>query len=148
MLVFDNKASGDQLEEIFRDKYVIVFADNINKVLVCQTQVTYIPIESFQAVFLKCSELVGQYGIQRFIFDKRSLRAFHQPSMEWYFVIWKQEMFHLHGLRVHRKILPPEPWFQKCVEAGRNEIEQKHPKNVFSKLDIAYARDLAEALRM
>ncbi|EMR01650.1 hypothetical protein [Cesiribacter andamanensis] len=119
-----------------------------HQALICQTLAPYISIEAFKEIFSTCSSLVADRGIGRFIFDKRSLRAFHQPSMEWYFVEWKQEMYHAHGLRIHRKILPYEPWFKKCVEAGREEIYQKYPEAVFDKLDIRYTASIEEALRV
>ncbi|AHM60020.1 hypothetical protein D770_08795 [Flammeovirgaceae bacterium 311] len=146
MSVFQKEILEQHLAEVFRNEYIAVYIDSSKKILVCQTQASYIPIHTFKDSFLKCAGLIERGGVERFVFDKRSLRAFHQPSMEWYFVSWKQEMYKLHGLRVHRKILPPEPWFQKCVEAGRHEIELKHPANIFSKLDIGYTGSIAESL--
>jgi hypothetical protein len=107
-----------------------------------------VSIEVFQSSFLECSKIIADQGIRKFIFDKRSLRAFHQPSMEWYFVVWKQEMYHKWDLRQHRKILPVESWFQKCVEAGRSQIEQKYPNHIFNDLDIRYTSSIDEALRI
>lgn len=146
MTVFQQEILDQNLSEVFSNEFLAVFTDASKKILVCQTQASYIPIHTFKASFLQCAEFIAAGGVGRFVFDKRSLRAFHQPSMEWYFVSWKQEMYKLHGLRVHRKILPPEPWFQKCVEAGRHEIEQKYPANIFSKLDIGYTGSIADSL--
>ncbi|WP_224997953.1 hypothetical protein [Cesiribacter sp. SM1] len=148
MSAFQQEIVDQNLQQVFSNDYVAVYTDASKRVLVCQTLASYIPIHTFKASFLQCSGLIAKEGIERFIFDKRSLRAFHQPSMEWYFVNWKQEMYHEHGLRIHRKILPQEQWFQKCVEAGRHEIEQRHPENIFSKLDITYTGSIAEALHI
>jgi hypothetical protein len=147
MSAFQQEIQDQNLTQVFRNEYVAAYTDATKKILLCQTLASYIPIHVFKASFLQCSEQIAKEGVERFVFDKRSLRAFHQPSMEWYFVSWKQEMYHAHGLRVHRKILPPEQWFQKCVEAGRHEIEQKYPDNIFGKLDIGYTANIAEAFQ-
>jgi hypothetical protein len=36
--------------------------------------------------------------IEKIILDKRALHVFHQPSLEWYYVVWKEQM-HAYGLR-------------------------------------------------
>ncbi len=138
----------NKLKPVYENKFVSLFTDESKKALVCQTQAPYLSIEVFRSNFLQCSEIIGESNISKFVFDKRSLRAFHQPSMEWYFVVWKQEMYATWGLRQHRKILPAEPWFRTCVEAGRSEIEKKFPDNIFGQLDILYASTLEEALRI
>lgn len=128
------------------NQYARIYEDEGQKALICQIHSPYIPIEAFKSLFIESTTFIQQKGIRKFIFDKRNLRAFHQPSMEWYFVFWKQQMYHEWGLACHRKILPYEDWFKKCVEAGRHEIHQKYPDNVFHLLDIQYTNSLEEAL--
>ena len=116
------------------------------KIIVCELKSEYVPIEHFKDTFYRISELVKSGINQKFVFDKRSLRAFHQPSMEWYFLTWKKEMLG-HGLRVHRKVLPNEAWFKKSVMIARDQIAHNHPDNVLDQLDIQYCDSLEEALQ-
>lgn len=137
-----------QFSEQFSGRFASVYGDAGSGTLICQLHLSYIPIEDFKALFGVCSGLIRETPVSKFIFDKRNLRAFHQPSMEWYFVHWKQEMYHAHGLKVHRKILPYEAWFKTCVEAGRHEIAKKYPDTIIDQLDIRYASCIEEALRI
>ncbi|MEM9671919.1 MAG: hypothetical protein AAF992_04950, partial [Bacteroidota bacterium] len=113
--------------------------------IICELKSEYVPIEHFKDIFYKISELVKRGISQKFIFDKRALRAFHQPSMEWYFVVWKKEMYQ-HGLSLHRKILPDEPWFQKSVEIAKEQIVKNYPDTIVDKLDIRYCDSIQEAI--
>ncbi len=116
------------------------------KALLCELTDSYVPIERFRGIFLEMSEAIEGQDIDRFIFDKRHLRVFHQPSMEWYFIEWKKEMY-AKGMTTHRKILPKdEEWFEDAVKAGRALIREKHPDNIIDKLDIQYCNSVTEAL--
>lgn len=122
-----------------------VWTSNSGFVL-CEAISDYIPIEAFKELFGKNGEAIGRVGAEKFIFDKRRLRAFHQPSMEWYCVEWKKDMLEKHGLKVHRKILPPETWFQRAVEAGLSEIRERYSEHPLDDLDIVYVDSIADAL--
>lgn len=75
------------------------------------------------------------------------MKAFNQPSMVWYYVNWKDEVYKETGLRTHFKILPDIPWFKKSVEAGRKEIFTQYPDHpTLNILDVRYAGSLTEAL--
>ncbi|MEM6297839.1 MAG: hypothetical protein AAF740_04020 [Bacteroidota bacterium] len=116
------------------------------KTLLCELTDSYVPIERFRDIFMKMGEAVKGQEIERFIFDKRHLRVFHQPSMEWYFIEWKKSMYD-QGMVTHRKILPKgEDWFEDAVKAGRALIREKHPDNIIDKLDIQYCDSVTEAL--
>lgn len=134
-------------ETFFEDEYAHVLAVRENKAIICILKKEYVPINNFQDIFLKISELVIEGGFRKFIFDKRALKAFHQPSMEWYYIHWKQNMY-THGLEVHRKILPPEPWFRKTVALARNEIIDKYADTILTKLDIQYCESIEEAINL
>lgn len=112
--------------------------------LVVRATAEYIPSNEFKAVFDYAGKLVEQYRIKRLIFDKRELRVFDQPSMEWYFTEWKTQMSNL-GLKVHRKILPEDFAFRESVKVGHKSISQNHPQGKFHELDIQYADSLEEA---
>jgi hypothetical protein len=118
----------------------------VGNAMICELLVPYITIEKFQELFAALSDIVVKFGIVKFIFDKRSLRTFHQPSMEWYFVFWKEEMYKK-GLTIHRKILPVDKdWFAEAVLAGREYIKEKYPDCIAFKLDMAYVNSVEEGL--
>ena len=91
------------------------------------------------------SEFTEISKISHFIFDKRSLRTFHQPSMEWYFAIWKPSLKHK-GLVNHYKILPELEWFSKAVEAGKHEIFEKYGKDILSGISVTYINTIEEVI--
>ena len=130
---------------VFEERDAKVFANREERIVVCQLLSEYVPIDNFKNIFLKISEIIKQGGYKKFIFDKRSLRAFHQPSMEWYFLHWKNEMLE-YGVNQHRKILPPEKWFEKMVMIAKEQILKNNPTNVIEKLDIKYCNSIEEAI--
>ena len=107
---------------------------------------TYITIEEFKEVFNYIGSLVKASKISKLIFDKRQLGVFHQPSMEWYFVEWKETMFSL-GLKTHRKILPDNQVFIQSVKIGREKIAKNYPNGKFNQMDIAYATNMDDAIK-
>ncbi|MGF1534225.1 MAG: hypothetical protein ACFCUI_11015 [Bernardetiaceae bacterium] len=132
---------------IVEKKYGQAWVIPTHKSIVCELTDSYVPIEKFKEIFIEMSEKTKGQDIVRFVFDKRHLRVFHQPSMEWYFIEWKTEMYH-RGLIEHRKLLPQaEAWFTQAVKAGRALITEKYPDNIIEKLDIQYCETIADALR-
>jgi hypothetical protein len=128
----------------YRNAIVSIVEENPT-IAVVEATSTYIPIEQFKEVFNFISELIKEEKISKLIFDKRKLTVFHQPSMEWYFVEWKEKMFH-EGLATHRKILPTDEIFRQSVKIGREKINKMFPKGKFHQLDIGYADTLEEAI--
>lgn len=114
-------------------------------VALIETTTNYIPIEQFKEIFDATEKLIVENKITKLIFDKRSLRVFHQPSMVWYFVEWKGKMADL-GLINHVKILPDDEVFCHSVRIGRDEIEEKYPDARFHELAINYAVSLEDAV--
>lgn len=127
------------------EKYTRVWVNPVLKIIICELLVDYIPIEDFKAAFSQIGEIVKSGDYKKFIFDKRALRAFHQPTMEWYFIHWKKEML-THGLKIHRKILPNEKWFGKMVQIAKLQIIQNYPDNIIDQLDISYCDTIEEAI--
>lgn len=115
------------------------------KMAICSAQSDYIPISEFKNIFNAVTALLHNYPTQYLLFDKRQLRTFHQPSMEWYFAVWKQEAKSL-GLNYHFKILPELEWFEKAVEAGKHEIFQKYGKDVLNGIEVVYVNSVEEAI--
>ena len=113
---------------------------------VCVAEGEYIPIDSFQAIFLAVSGLIEKHPIRHFVFDKRQLRTFHQPSMEWYFAVWKPSVKAL-GLSNHYKILPELEWFEKAVQAGKFEIFKKYNQDILDGISIKYVSSVEEVVK-
>ncbi|EKB48801.1 hypothetical protein [Cecembia lonarensis] len=129
----------------FETRYARVYANDDQGMIICELLADYIPIEDFKETFKHISSIVEAGKFEKFIFDKRSLRAFHQPSMEWYFLNWKNKMLEL-GLQKHRKILPEEKWFEKMVMIAKEQILKNNPENIIHLLDIKYCDSIEEAI--
>lgn len=112
---------------------------------VCEVTAPYIPMVEFMDTFNTATRMFKEHDLRHFIFDKRSLRTFHQPSMEWYFVEWKPVVRDM-GMADHYKILPDEPWFHRCVEAGRSDILNNYPESMLDGISIVYVDSLEEAI--
>lgn len=129
----------------FEFRYAKVYANSEKGMIICELLTDYIPIDDFIYTFNQISAIVEAGKYEKFIFDKRSLRAFHQPSMEWYFLNWKNKMLEL-GLKKHRKILPEEKWFEKMVMIAKEQILKNNPENIIHLLDIKYCDSIEEAI--
>ena len=132
-------------EVAFEQRYARVWFNRSRKTIICELLTDYVPIEDFKEAFLEIGELVKTGGFDKFIFDKRALRAFHQPTMEWYFIHGKKEMLG-YGVKTHRKILPEEKWFEKMVQIAKAQILTQYPDNIIGQLDIAYCDTLEVAI--
>ncbi len=135
----------NNFEIVIEERYAKVYENKVKGIIICELLTDYVPIEDFKNTFLQISQVIKRGGFHKFIFDKRSLRAFHQPSMEWYFLHWKNEMME-YGLVKHRKILPAEKWFEKMVMIAKEQIMKNNPDNIIDKLDIKYCDTLEEAI--
>jgi hypothetical protein len=130
--------------EIFKDKHAHIYYYPQQTIVVLTLASTYVPLEHFKNALNIIKELADQEKITKMILDKSALRIFHQPSMEWYHVIWKEEML-TKGLSTYRKILPEDPLFETSVKIGREKIIKENPGFDLSKFDIVYCRTLQEA---
>ncbi|AFL82862.1 hypothetical protein Belba_0193 [Belliella baltica DSM 15883] len=140
-----NLIETNNFELIFEERDAKVYASPEKGIVICELLSDYVPIDNFKSIFLRISEIIKQGGYSKFIFDKRALRAFHQPSMEWYFLHWKNEMLE-YGVSQHRKILPAEKWFEKMVMIAKEQILKNNPDNIIEKLDIRYCDSIEEAI--
>lgn len=123
----------------------IYLVDGHRNVAVVTATAAYIPLERFKEIFIHVSELAEQYKTAKLVFDKRQLSVFHQPSMEWYFVDWKEKMFDK-GLKIHRKILPQDDVFRQSVRIARAKIAASYPLKKFNSMDIQYMDSLEDAI--
>lgn len=142
-----NTSEAQDFEVALEERYAKVWVNSERKTIICELLADYIPIGDFQEIFSQIGEIVKSGNFEKFIFDKRSLRAFHQPTMEWYFIHWKKEMLG-YGVRVHRKILPAEKWFEKMVTIAKDQILLKYPDHIIDQLDIRYCDSIDEAIRL
>ncbi|MFD2037705.1 hypothetical protein ACFSKL_23120 [Belliella marina] len=132
-------------ELIFEERDAKVLVNTEKGIIICELLSDYVPIGHFKSIFFKISVIIKNGDFSKFIFDKRALRAFHQPSMEWYFLHWKSEMLQ-YGIVKHRKILPREKWFEKMVMIAKEQIMRDNPSNIIDKLDIKYCNSVEEAI--
>lgn len=128
-----------------KNPFSSLFLNRELKMAICFAEDEYIPIDSFKEMFLHISQLIEKIEIHHLIFDKSKLRTFHQPSMEWYFAVWKPTV-KTKGLVNHYKILPKLDWFEKAVEAGKYEIFQKFSKEIINGISIRYTNTIEEAI--
>jgi hypothetical protein len=124
---------------------VVSIVEDSPQTVIVEAVSNYIPIDQFKEIFHFIGDLVEKEKITKLVFDKRKLTVFHQPSMEWYFVEWKEKMLS-NGLTTHRKILPVDEVFRQSVKIGREKINKTYPKGKFHTMDIAYAETLEEAI--
>jgi hypothetical protein len=132
-------------EFLFENDYVTVTYLNEPHTLICVVKTNYIPMADFQVIFNKIETLVKDRFTTTMVFDKSKLTTFHQPSMEWYHVHWKERMYE-QGLKTYRKILPRNDFFVQSVQVGRQNIRKNNPNFDFSKFDIQYFDSLDAAL--
>lgn len=114
-------------------------------IAICTVKASYIPMSDFKELFNKISQLVKQEKITKFVFDKRKMTTFHQPSMEWYHLNWKEDMYKV-GLKKHRKLLPDDKLFEQSVITGKKKIIRDNPEFNYNKYDIVYCSSLEEAI--
>lgn len=140
-----NETIKYDLESKFENDYMQVAHCKQKAALICIIRNSYVPIEVFVTNFTSMYDIVKDCRIKKVIFDKRNLTAFHQPTMEWYYVEWKENLRKL-GVHIHRKLLPNEAWFKRCVEAGKNQILNDNPQFDVSQYDIKYFESIQECL--
>jgi len=133
-----------QKERDFKHASIFI-ANQVPGTAIVEATANYIPLEQFKEIFNFIGTLTASHALTKLIFDKRKLSVFHQPSMEWYFVEWKERMFDA-GLKTHRKILPLDDVFRQSVRIGREKINNAYPLKKFHQMDIKYASSLEEAL--
>ena len=114
-------------------------------VAICTVTAEYIPMAEFEKLLRIARELIIRDSITKFIFDKRKLTAFHLPSMEYYHLVWKVQMYK-HGLPSPRKLLPNDKIFERRVQEARKKIRREYPWFDFDKYDIKYCQTLEEAI--
>ena len=131
-------------KKLLENKFASVEIVPEHKALIVTTHTEFIPERDFKALFLDTEKLIAELSPAKLVFDKRSLKVFHQPSMEWYHFDWKLKVKDKYGLTVYRKILPQDSLFRNSVKIGREKIFKNEPK--LQQLDITYCESIEEAL--
>lgn len=122
------------------------FLPDVRKAMI-STRSSYLPIDVFQTLLHQLEGLLALHEINGLVFDKRSLKIFHQPSMLWYYTQWKPAMLEKYGLSNHFKLLPKEAVFRQHVAIAKEEIFARHESALaLQRLDIRYFETLEEAL--
>jgi hypothetical protein len=127
----------DRLQLVLEQRHGAVYYDPDHHVVLLKVRSSYLPYEHFLHFLQTIEQLAERQPVEVMIFDKSSLKIFHQPSMEWYHVVWKESMYGK-GLRTYRKILPADPLFKESVRIGRERIERENPGFQITKFDIRY----------
>jgi hypothetical protein len=135
----------DLITEYYVGNHATISSIESLPVAICTVTAAYIPMAEFEQLLKIAGELIKRTTITKFIFDKRKLTAFHLPSMEYYHLVWKVEMYK-HGLKSHRKLLPNDKVFQHYVQEARKKIRREYPWFDFEKYDIVYCNSIEEAL--
>jgi hypothetical protein len=132
----------------YQDRWGQIFVSKKRNptIMMCKILTPYVLEEDFKKLVMQCTTVAQKTGCDKYIFDKRALKTFHQPSMEWYYVYWKPYMYKEFQLKKHRKLFLMEEWWLKCIEIGRNQIYKKYPNSICHSLDIKVSRDLEDAI--
>ena len=84
----------ERAKKVKEFKHASVFiSEEVPGTAIVEATANYIPLERFKEIFEFIGEIAVEYALTKLVFDKRKLSVFHQPSMEWYFVEWKEKMF-------------------------------------------------------
>ncbi|MCW3105067.1 MAG: hypothetical protein JWO09_3507 [Bacteroidetes bacterium] len=136
---------GLDFKPVYECPYASAYYNAALRMMLCVAKEEYIPIEEFKTIFLKMSDMLDEFPAKHLVFDKRKLGTFHQPSMEWYFSVWKPQV-KLKGLDSHYKLLPDADWFAKAVAAGKNDIYERYGTAFLDGISINYMDTLEEVI--
>ncbi len=68
-----------EVEILQQDEIANVYWIAEAKTIICQAVHEYMPQDDFKILFNTISGYVSQHRPENFVFDKRALKAFHQP---------------------------------------------------------------------
>lgn len=136
---------GPAFEALFTNPYAGVYYNGQFKTLVLRATESYIPIDEFKQTFEHIGQIAQQREVKSLVFDKQQLTTFDQPSMEWYFAIWKPAAKQ-YGIVNHFKLLPELEWFRQSVKAGQALIYQKFGTGFLAGVNISYVPTMQDAL--
>ena len=142
----DLQLLNERFTERYADEFGRIYVGSDSNIIICEMLQAYTPIEDFMNLLKQQMDIIDMYGCDKFIFDKRAIKGFHQPSMEWYYLTWKVEAYKKYGLSKHRKLFTDEAWFRKAIEAGRAAIKKKDPGSIVHTFDIKICESLREAV--
>ncbi len=130
-------------QTVFENSYAKI--DVLSKVIICTTKPSYVPTANFKEVFEQIEKFAKINMTKKLILDGRSLHAFHQSTMTWYYVDWRMSMLK-YGLDTYRELVPNNDFMKKSVEIGKERLLKEYPAFNFERFDFKYCETLEEAL--
>ncbi len=134
------------LKEVCRFRHATCYGvEGLADVIVVKATSAHIPKTHFQEMFIAIGQLISGAGYKKLICDLSNIQFYHEPTFDWYFMVWKERMFYL-GLRTHRIILPLNDLIRDGVELSRQRSCEAFPGEKYWQLDIQYAESVDEAI--
>lgn len=134
------------LKEISRFRHASCYmVEGLTDVIVVKATSAHIPKTQFQETFISIGQLIAKAGHKKLICDLSNIQFYHEPTSDWYFMVWKERMFYL-GLRTHRIILPLNDLLRDGFEISRQRACEALPGEKYWQLDIQYAESVDEAI--
>lgn len=132
---------------VINDEYGKVYLLPDQKILICELSKEYVPLNNFREIFKATTPFIEKFQVEKVILDKQNLRIVDKLSMEWYYLVWKQQIYE-RGVIKHRKILPKNlPEFEKEVSLLHNKLLADYKDSMLNKLDIQYKNTIIEAIQ-
>lgn len=135
-----------QLQEVSKFRHAVCYTvEGLSDVIVIKATSAHIPKTQFQEMFIAIGQLISKGGYKKLICDLSNIHFYHEPTFDWYFMVWKERMFY-HGLRTHRIILPLNDLIRDGVELARQRSYEVFPGGKYWQLDLQYAESIDEAV--
>lgn len=136
----------NDLVELARFRHAICYKiDGYEDVIVVKTTSSHIPKTQFQELFISIGQLIAKSGYRKLICDLSNIQFHHEPTFDWYFMVWKERMYY-HGLKSHRIILPHNDLIRDGVELSRQRANEIFPGAKYWDMDIQYAESVDTAM--
>lgn len=135
----------DLLEERYVGKHATISCNTDLTLICCTATAAYIPMAEFMDLFEKAGDIISHEHITKCIYDERNLVAFHQPSMEWFYLVWMENMY-THNLFSYRRLVPEDKYFEQQMIKGKRKLLRENPWYNLEKYDILYCASLEEAI--
>jgi hypothetical protein len=134
------------LQELSKFRHAVCYAvKGLSDVIVIKATSGHIPKTQFQEMFIAIGQLISKEGYNKLVCDLSNIQFYHEPTFDWYFMVWKERMFY-YGLRTHRIILPLNDLIRDGVELARQRAYEAFPGEKYWQPDLQYAESIDEAV--
>lgn len=130
---------------IFTSQQVNILYINTKNLLICQIN-SDINLAQFKDSLRQMTAIMQKYKIKKLVLDKRHMVTIHYLSMEWFYVIWLEQMVKL-GLHAFYKILPDNELFRFGLKVSREKILHKKPQFYLQNINTYYCNSLKEVFQ-